>query len=205
MDHGHQHGSLAAAGPQNQTWPSATARTTSIYMAFSGNRYKTSTWSPAAVRTTDTHMSFGLPHGLVQGNMNTNRAFRGSKNHRGLWRRSNPENDLFFILPILSLLRARAAMQLGRVFGGCVYANSRLPHISLPALPSKDTFSHPPKLSLTTLTAAVLSPVPPPSAVHWLFRSSTFPTSPSPCSGNCSVLQCICMVSQMKETSDSVV
>lgn len=75
----------------------------------------TSVWSPAAVRTTDTHMNLGLPHGLVQGNTDTNGASRGSKNHRGLSRRSNPENELFFKLSILPSLRTRAAMQLSSV------------------------------------------------------------------------------------------
>lgn len=37
-----------------------------------------------------------------------NMAFRGSMEHGGLSKRPNQDNDLFFILDILSLLRARA-------------------------------------------------------------------------------------------------
>jgi hypothetical protein len=80
----------------------------------------TSVWSAAVVRTTDTHMNLGLPHGLIQGNMDTNGASRGSKNHRGLSRRSNLENKLFFILSILPLLRTRAATQLGSIRRLCL-------------------------------------------------------------------------------------
>lgn len=40
----------------------------------------TSTWSPAAVRTTDTHMNLRLPHGLVQGTVDTNRPPGAARN-----------------------------------------------------------------------------------------------------------------------------
>jgi hypothetical protein len=43
--------------------------------------------------------------------MDTKEAFRGSIDHRGLLRRSNPENDSFFMLTILLLLRTRAIGQ----------------------------------------------------------------------------------------------
>lgn len=99
----------------------------------------------------------------------------GSKDNRGLLIMSHPENEPFFILDILLLLR----------IGQCVQklswsTSSRLLHTSQLALLGTVTFSLsttvPSLSSITTITSPVLSLSP----AHSLLSSSIFPNSPSP-------------------------
>lgn len=64
----------------------------------------------ACCRTTDTHVNLWLQHSLGQQTTDSNMASRGSTNHRDLSRESILENEPFFILDILLLLRTRAIM-----------------------------------------------------------------------------------------------
>lgn len=101
-------------------------------------------------------------------------AFRGSMDHRGYLRRSNPENEQFFISDILLFLTAREIVQL--VFRSCVYANCTL-HITLSALLTNDMFLHYHKLlshlSLPSHLISTSASVHP----HSPLQSSIFPTS----------------------------
>lgn len=99
-------------------------------------------------------------------------AFRGSMDHRGYLRRSNPENEQFFISDILLFLRAREIVQL--VFRSCVYASYML-HITLSALLTNDMFLHYHKLlSHLSLPSRLISASVHP---HSPLQSSIFPTS----------------------------
>lgn len=69
--------------------------------------------TPGCCKTTDMHTNLRLQHGLGLGTMDTNVAPRGDADHRGLLRRSIPENDLFFSLVFLSWLRTKVIMRLG--------------------------------------------------------------------------------------------
>lgn len=71
------------------------------------SRQQTLMWPPWVAQTT----------GVAQAS-NIHMASRDSVNHRDLLRKSNPENELFFIPDILSLLRARAILRLPSVFWG---------------------------------------------------------------------------------------
>jgi hypothetical protein len=57
-------------------------------------------------------MSLGLQDGLGKQNMDTNVALRGSMDHINLLRKSNRENEPFFILDILLLLKTEEIMEL---------------------------------------------------------------------------------------------
>ena len=67
---------------------------------------------------TDIHTNLRVQCGLEQWTTDTKGASRGSIDHKGLSKRTNPENKLFFILDILSMLRTRVITQLGSMFGG---------------------------------------------------------------------------------------
>lgn len=69
--------------------------------------------------TRDIHQSLQLQPGLEQLNMETKVDFRAAWIKR-FFEESNPEHKLFFILPILSLLRMRAITQPGSMFRACV-------------------------------------------------------------------------------------
>lgn len=63
--------------------------------------------------------------------MDTNMTSSSIVDHGGLLRSLSPENELFSILNILSLLRAREIMQLGLMFRVRAFVSSRLLYITL--------------------------------------------------------------------------
>lgn len=122
---------------------------------------QTSTHPGAAVQTTDTSMSpcsstdHDYQHGLRGG-----WGAGGSTDHGGLSRNLNPENKPFFISDVLSLLRAREILWLGRV---C----SRLLHT---CQPYPQQFALSPTLQPSPIPATVMaSLVLPLSTVYTLF------------------------------------
>lgn len=62
---------------------------------------QTSTWSPVASQITDIYMNLWLQQVLGQQTLDTKLALRGSMDHRGLLRSSNPGNELIFMSNIL--------------------------------------------------------------------------------------------------------
>lgn len=87
-DHGH-------------SWPSVVTQFTDINTV------------PGCCSTTDIRMSLVLQHCLKQWTVDTKENSRGQMNHRGVWKRSNPENEYFFFLDILLLLRTRTVRMFG--------------------------------------------------------------------------------------------
>lgn len=89
-----------AAGPQPQTWPrqqhSPPTSTKPQVVAQTSDIY----WPQAVTRISNGNPDHGHPHevrlqyGLEQGSWGTNMASKGSKDHRGLLKRSNPENQI---------------------------------------------------------------------------------------------------------------
>lgn len=115
----HQHGFRQQHKPQISTWPRVVIWMTDIDMVFCRStdhrrthslywqhRPWTSTLPLMEAQTTNIHMNLGFQHSLGQSATDTNMAFRGSMDHWGPLRRSNQENEQFFISDILLFLRA---------------------------------------------------------------------------------------------------
>lgn len=108
VDYGHQHGLRRLHRPPTSSWPFVAARDTN--MTSSSSRLWISTWpfvvlcfidlnmTPGCCRTWDIQMNLGLSTLHAQWTIDHKVAFRGSLDHRGLLRKSHPENELFFHL-----------------------------------------------------------------------------------------------------------
>lgn len=130
-------------GPWTSTWPLVLAWATGCRVVSSGTTHhwhhhgsqqqcwpQTSAWMQEAAPSVDLHTNFWLLHGLGQQHrlhtpvcplatietMDT-KWFQGNMFHRGLWRRSNPNNGPFIISDSLLLLRTRVNKRLGHLLG----------------------------------------------------------------------------------------
>lgn len=90
-ENGPKYGPQWQHGPQTSTWPPVATWSTDTNMA---SWSWLSAWPLVAAQTTDIHMSLGLQQGLGQWTMDSNMASRSRTDHRGLSRRSSPENEL---------------------------------------------------------------------------------------------------------------
>ena len=78
--------------------------------------------------------------------MNLNMGFGSSMDHGSLLRKLNPENELFSIVNILLLLRARVIIGLGIMSGGRIFQSSRLLYTTLPSAASPASLAQLPML-----------------------------------------------------------